>query len=41
MTPMISDAALDAHYASIFEDAYGYDPYEGPYVDEEEETEEE
>lgn len=31
-----SEAALDWYYAETFEKAYGYDPYEGPYEDEEE-----
>lgn len=39
--PEISDARLDAYYANIFEDSYGYDPYEGPYCDEDIEEENE
>lgn len=35
----ISDTALDAWYRDQFIGSYGYDPYEGPY--EEEESEEE
>lgn len=35
--PEISDAALDSYYANKFEDSYGYDPYEGPYQEEEDE----
>lgn len=31
-----SEAALDAYYAETFINAYGYDPYEGPYEVEEE-----
>lgn len=31
----ISDAALDNYYANIFEGSYGYDPYEGPYQEDE------
>lgn len=30
---MISDAALDSYYAGIFKHSYGYDPFEGPYED--------
>lgn len=32
----ISDAAIDAYYSGIFRAAYGYDPEEGPYEEEEE-----
>lgn len=37
----ISDAALDSYYAGVFEDAYGYDPLEGPYGCDEDEEEDE
>lgn len=39
MMPEISDAALDAYYADIFERTEGYDPLEGPFESEEEESE--
>lgn len=36
----ISDVAINSYYANIFERAHGYDPYEGPYEDEDREEEE-
>lgn len=35
----VSDVALNAYYADVFEASYGYDPMEGPYEDEDEEEE--
>lgn len=33
-TTAVSDAELDAYYSAIYESAYGYDPEEGPYEEE-------
>lgn len=40
MRDYISDAALDSYYAGIFQYAYGYDPLEGPYEDDDYEDDE-